>query len=175
VPFPRFGVQLKEGQTAEEFMKEIEKKVDVMIGESTMNEYKAYKNLVKHKKRINRVFSEVCGENSFRSRRSGIEKKVPAVVVSSCSATPPKAPRGKSSKKLKSNIGDTSSSAICPYKTKSLESSKRKCKTSEGVLEAEIQAASSLAQLGQKKRSKQLSRRLLLSKFVAFLPLSTMT
>jgi hypothetical protein len=30
-----------------------------MIGESTMNEYKAYKNLVKHKNRINHVFSEL--------------------------------------------------------------------------------------------------------------------
>jgi hypothetical protein len=124
VPFPRFDLQLKEGQTIEEFMEEIEKKVDVMIGESTMNEYKAYMNLVKHKKRINRVFSEVCGENSFRSRRSGIDKKAPAVVVASCSAAPLKAPRGKSSKKLKSNIGDTSSSVVCPNKTKPLKSRK---------------------------------------------------
>jgi DNA-directed RNA polymerase subunit N (RpoN/RPB10) len=51
-----------------------------MIGESIMNEYKAYKNLVKHKKRINRVFSEICAENSFRSRRLGVDKKAPAVV-----------------------------------------------------------------------------------------------
>jgi hypothetical protein len=57
VPFPRFGLQLKEGQSAEEFMDEIEKKVNTMIGKSTMNEYKAYKYLVKHKRRINRVFS----------------------------------------------------------------------------------------------------------------------
>jgi hypothetical protein len=49
VPFPRFDLQLKEGQSAEEFMNEVEKKVNAMIGESTMNEYKAYKNLVKHK------------------------------------------------------------------------------------------------------------------------------
>jgi hypothetical protein len=34
-------------------MVEVEKKVNAMIGENTMNEYKAYKNLVKHKKRIN--------------------------------------------------------------------------------------------------------------------------
>jgi uncharacterized protein YaaR (DUF327 family) len=53
VSFPRFSLQLKEGQSAEEFMEEIEKKVNAMIGESTMNEYKAYKNLVKHKIRIN--------------------------------------------------------------------------------------------------------------------------
>jgi hypothetical protein len=49
VPFPRFDLQLKEGQSAEEFVNEVEKKVNAMIGESTMNEYKAYKNLVKHK------------------------------------------------------------------------------------------------------------------------------
>jgi hypothetical protein len=55
VPFPRFGLQLKEGQSAEEFMDEKEKKVNAMIGESMMNEYKAYKNLVKHKNRINCV------------------------------------------------------------------------------------------------------------------------
>jgi hypothetical protein len=129
-------------------MKEIEKEVDTMIGESTINEYKSYKNLVKHKKRINCVFSEVCGENSFHSRRPGIDKKSPAIVVASCSATPPKAPRRKSSKKLKSNIGDTSSSVVCLDKKNSLESSKRKRKAFEGVLEAEIQAASSRAQLG---------------------------
>jgi uncharacterized protein YktA (UPF0223 family) len=57
---------LKDGQSAEEFMNEVENKVNAMIGESTMNEYKAYKNLVKHKRRINWVFSEVCGEKSFR-------------------------------------------------------------------------------------------------------------
>jgi uncharacterized protein YktA (UPF0223 family) len=58
---------LKDGQSAEDFMKEVEKKVNAMIGESTMNEYKAYKNLVKHKRRINRVFSEVCCDESFKS------------------------------------------------------------------------------------------------------------
>jgi hypothetical protein len=30
VPFPRFGLQLKEGQSAEEFMDEIENKVNAM-------------------------------------------------------------------------------------------------------------------------------------------------
>jgi hypothetical protein len=40
-----------------------------MIGEYTMNEYKAYKNLVKHKKLINRVFSEICGIGSSESTR----------------------------------------------------------------------------------------------------------
>jgi uncharacterized protein YktA (UPF0223 family) len=150
VPFPRFGLQLKEGQTAEEFMDEIEKKVDAMIGESTMNEYKAYKNLVKHKKRINRVFSEVCGENSFRSCHPIIDKKAPAVAVASCSAAPPKAPRRRSSKKRKNSTNETSSSVVRPEKMKSLESSKRKRKTSEAISDVEIRAASGLAQLGQK-------------------------
>jgi hypothetical protein len=67
VPFPRFGLQLRDGQSADDFMLEIERRVNLMIGEYTMNEYKAYKNLVKHKKRINRVFSEVCGDKSFHS------------------------------------------------------------------------------------------------------------
>jgi uncharacterized protein YktA (UPF0223 family) len=65
VPFPRFGIQLKDGQSAEDFMSEVEKKVNAMIGESTMNEYKAYKNLVKHKRRINWLFTEICGDKSF--------------------------------------------------------------------------------------------------------------
>jgi hypothetical protein len=43
-------------------MVEIEKRVTLMIGEYTMNEYKACKALVKHKRRINRVFTEVCGD-----------------------------------------------------------------------------------------------------------------
>jgi hypothetical protein len=121
-----------------------------MIGKSTMNEYKAYKNLVKHKKIINRVFSKVCHENSFRSRRPGIEKIAPAVVVASCSSVPLKAPRGKSLKKRKDNIDETSS-AVRPKKTKSLESSKRKRKSSEAISDVEIQAASGPAQLGKKK------------------------
>jgi hypothetical protein len=69
---------------------------------------------------------------------------------------PPKAPRRKASKKgiRKSEAGDISSSTVHPEKTKSVESSKRKRKASEGVSDAEIQAASSLAQLGQKKAKK---------------------
>jgi hypothetical protein len=139
-------------------MEEIEKKMDAMIGESTVNEYKAYKNLVKHKERINHVFSEVCGENSFRCHSPGIDKKALAIVVASCSAAPPKAPRRKSSKKLKSNIGDTSSTVVCFDKTKSLESRKRMRKASGGVSEAEIQAASSPAQLGQKISKKAMNK-----------------
>jgi hypothetical protein len=60
VPFPKFGLQLRDDQSADDFMLEIERRVNLMIGEYTMNEYNAYKNLVKHKKWINRVFSEIC-------------------------------------------------------------------------------------------------------------------
>jgi hypothetical protein len=73
-------------------MLEIERRVTLMIGEYTMNEYKAYKALVKHKRRINRVFTEVCGDKSFPSRRPGRKLKIPAVAVASCPAAPPKAP-----------------------------------------------------------------------------------
>jgi uncharacterized protein YaaR (DUF327 family) len=57
VPFPQFNLRLREGQSLEDFIDEVEKKVDALIGESTLNEYKAYKNLVKHKNRVNFVFS----------------------------------------------------------------------------------------------------------------------
>jgi hypothetical protein len=158
VPFPRFGLQLKEDQSAKEFMDEVEKKVSAMFGESTMNEYKAYKNLVKHKRWINRVFSEVYGENSFRSRRLGIVVKAPAVVIASCSAAPLKAPRGKSSKKGKRDTNETSSSAVRPEKTRSFESSKRKRKSSEFVSDVELQTASRLAQLSRKKNKKAIKK-----------------
>jgi hypothetical protein len=138
VPFPRFGLQLKEGQNVEEFIEEVEKKVDTMIGESTLNEYKTYKNLVKHMKRVNRVFSELGAETAFHSRPPGVDKKAPAISMASCLAAPPKDPRRRSSKKGKSNTDDTSSSVVHPEKTKSPESSKRKCKTFEGVSDAEI-------------------------------------
>jgi uncharacterized protein YktA (UPF0223 family) len=147
VPFPRFDLRLKEGQSVAKFIDEVEKKVDTMIGKSTLNEYKAYKNLVKHKKRVNRVFSKLGAETAFRLRRPSEDKKTPA----SCSAAPPKAPRRKSSKKRKSSTVDTSSPIVRLDKTKSLESSKQRCKASEGVSNAEIQSTSSLAQLGQKK------------------------
>jgi hypothetical protein len=129
VPFPRFGLQLKEGQSFEEFMDEIEKKVNGMIGKSTMNEYKAYKNLVKHKRRINLVFSKVCGENPFHSRRPGIVVKVPAVAMASCSVPPLKAPKGKTSKKGRGDTDETSSFTVRPKNTRSLESSKWKRKS----------------------------------------------
>jgi uncharacterized protein YktA (UPF0223 family) len=114
VPFPRFGIQLPEDQSADDFMDEIEKKVNAMIGESTMNKYKAFKNLVKHKKRINRVFSEVCVDKSFRSRRAGIKKRAPAVVVASYLSGPSKISRRSSSKKRKGCDDGTSYATVCP-------------------------------------------------------------
>jgi hypothetical protein len=93
VPFPKFGLRLRDGQSADDLMLEIERRVNHMIGEYTMNEYKAYKNLVKHKKRINRVFSVICGDKSFHSRRPGRKLRMPAVAVASYSAAPLKAPR----------------------------------------------------------------------------------
>jgi hypothetical protein len=157
VPFPRFSIQLPEDQSADDFMDEIEKKVNDMIGKSTMNEYKAFNNLVKHKKIINRVFSEVCVDQSFRSRRPGIRKKAPAVAVASCSSGPPKTSRRSSSKKRKGCDDGTSSATVCPEKTKSLESNKRKHK-SEGVSDAELQAAIVLAGLSRKKTKKAVKK-----------------
>jgi hypothetical protein len=158
VPFPRFGIQLPENQSADEFMDEVEKKVNAMIGESTMNEHKAFKNLVKHKKRINRVFSEVCGDKSFHSRRPGINKKAPAVSVASCSSGPPKISRKTSSNKRKGIVEGTSSTTVCPEKTRSLESSKRKHKSTEAVSDAELQAATSLTGLSRKKMKKAMKK-----------------
>jgi hypothetical protein len=158
VPFPKFGLQLRDGQSADDFMLEIERRLNLMIGEYTMNEYKAYKNLVKHKKRINRVFSEVCGDKSFRSRCPGRKLKMSAVVVASCSAAPLKAPRRRSSKSSKLIIDETTSSSAQPAKTRSLESSKRKRKFSEQISDVELQAASSLAQMSQKKAKKAVKK-----------------
>jgi hypothetical protein len=67
VPFPKFGIKLRDGQSVNDFMLDAENRVTLMIGEYTMNEYKAYKALVKHKRMINRVFSEVCGDKTFPS------------------------------------------------------------------------------------------------------------
>jgi hypothetical protein len=116
-----------------------------MIGKYTVNEYKAYKNLVKHKRRINRVFSEVCKEKSFPSRRLGPPVKMSCVAVASCSAMPLKAPKKKSSKKSQGTPDETTSSGVQPAKTKSLESFKRKRRTSEQISDVELQAASGLA------------------------------
>jgi hypothetical protein len=123
-----------------------------------MNEYKAYKALVRHKRRINRVFTEVCGDKSFNSRRPGRKLKVPAVVVASCSAAPISAPRRRSSKRGPSTIDESTSSGVQPSKTRSLESSKRKRKTSEQISNAELQAASGLAQMSRKKSKKAVRK-----------------
>jgi hypothetical protein len=139
-------------------MNEIEKKVNSMIGESTMNEYKDYKNLVKHTRRINRVLSEISGEKSFCSRHPGLTVKIPAVAVASCSTAPLKAPRGKSSKKGKKNTDETSSSDVHPSKTRSLESTKQKRKSFEVVSDAELQAATSLTQMSRKKTKKAVKK-----------------
>jgi hypothetical protein len=140
-------------------MEEVEKKVNVMVGEYTMNEYKAYKALVKHKKKINRVFSEVCGDKFFSSRGPGPKLKLPAVAVASCSAAPINAPRIRSSKRGSSPASEGTSSGVKPSRTKSLESSKRKRKTSElRASDAELQAASGLAQMSRKRLKKAVKK-----------------
>jgi hypothetical protein len=139
-------------------MLEIERRVNLVVGEYTMNEYKAYKALVKHKRRINRVFPEVCGDKSFHSRRLGRKLKIPVVVVVSCSAAPPNAPGRRSSKSGPLIVDETTSFAVQPSKTKSLGSSKRKRKSSEQVSDAELQAASSLAQMSRKKSKKAVKK-----------------
>jgi hypothetical protein len=139
-------------------MSELEKKVNEMIGQYTMNEYKAYKNLVKHKRKINRVFSEICKEKSFPSRRPGPSVKISCVAVASCSAVALKALRKKSSKKNQGTPDETTSSGVQPAKTRSLESTKRKRRTSEQVSDVELQAASSLAQMTCKKAKKAVKK-----------------
>jgi hypothetical protein len=139
-------------------MVEIEKRVTLMIAEYTMNEYKAYKALVKHKRRINRVFTEVYGDKSFNSRRPGRKLKVPAVVVASCSTAPISAPRRRSSKRGPSAIDESTSSGVQPSKTKSLESTKRRRRTSEQISDAKLQAASGLAQMSRKKSKKAVKK-----------------
>jgi hypothetical protein len=119
-------LQLKDGQSLEDFILELEEKVNEMVDESTLNEYKAYKSIVKHKKRVNCVFSELGAETVSRSRPPGMDKKIPAVAIAICSAAPPNARRRRVSKKekTKSNAGDSSSPTVRPRKTKSLESNK---------------------------------------------------
>jgi hypothetical protein len=158
VPFPKFGIELRDDQSTDDFMLDVKKRLNLMTGEYTMNEYKAYKSLVKHKRRINRVFSEAYGDKSFNSRRPGRKLKIPAVAVASCSAAPPNAPRRRSSKSGLSIVDETTSSGVQPSKTKSLESSKHKRKSSEQVSDAELQAASSLAQMSRKKSKKAVKK-----------------
>jgi hypothetical protein len=153
-------LRLKKGQSLEDFIAKVEEKVNAMVGESTLNEYKSFKALMKHKKRVNRVFSDLGAETSLHSRPPCVDKKIPAITVATCSVAPPKAPRRKGSDKgkRKSSVGNTSSSIIRPEKTKTLESNKRKHKASEDIYDAEVQVASSLAQLGQKKAKKAVKK-----------------
>jgi hypothetical protein len=146
-------------------MSEVEKKVNQMIGQYTMNEYKAYKSLVKHKRRINQVFSEICKEKSFPSRRPGPSVKMSCVVVASCSAMPLKALKKKSSKRNQETR---------VFKTKSLESTKRKRRTSKQISDVELQAASGLAQMSRKKAKKVVKKKVGLLKFGVFPLLSMM-
>jgi hypothetical protein len=81
---------LKEGQSLDNFISEVEEKVDAMVGESTLNQYKSFKALVKHKRRVNRVFSELSAEIALRSRPPDVDKKVLAVAVAACSALHPR-------------------------------------------------------------------------------------
>jgi hypothetical protein len=83
---------------------------------------------------------------------------MPAVAVASCSAVPPKAPRRRSSKSSLSIADETTSSGVLPSKTKSLESSKHKRKSSEQVSNVELQEASSLAQMSRKKAKKAVKK-----------------
>jgi hypothetical protein len=73
VPFPKFGIKLREGQSAKDFMDEVEKRVNVMVGEYTMNEYKAYKALVRHKKKSTASFRKFAVINF-----SALEALVPS-------------------------------------------------------------------------------------------------
>jgi hypothetical protein len=159
VPFPKFGIKLREDLSAKAFMDEVEKRVNVMVGEYTMNEYKAYKAPLKHKKKINRIFSEVCGDKFFSSRGPGPKLKLPAVAVASCLAAPINAPRIRSLKRGSSPASEAASSGVKPSTTRSLESSKRKRKTSElRTSDAELQAASGLAQMSRKKLKKAVNK-----------------
>jgi hypothetical protein len=56
------------------------------------------------------------------------------------------------------NIDETISSSVQPEKTKSLESTKQKCKSSEHVSDVELQATSSLAQMSRKKAKKAVKK-----------------
>jgi hypothetical protein len=84
--------------------------------------------------------------------------KVPAVAVASCSAAPISAPRKKSLKRGASAVDEGTTSGVRPSKTRSLESTKRKRKTSEPVSDTELQAASDLAQMTHKKLKKAVKK-----------------
>jgi hypothetical protein len=132
-----------------------------MISEFTLNEYKAFKHIVKHK-RVNRVFSKLGAETTLQPRSPGPNKKTPTLgaVGSSVAVAPPKPRKKRASRreKYKEDAGDASSPAVCPLQTKYLESSKRKRKASESTFEAEIQVTSNLAELGRKKAKKAVKK-----------------
>jgi hypothetical protein len=64
----------------------------------------------------------------------------------------------KASKKEKSKETFESTPALCPSKTKTLESSEKKRKVSEGTSEVELDASSSLADLGKNKSMKAVKK-----------------
>jgi hypothetical protein len=80
------------------------------------------------------------------------------VAVASCSAAPPRAQRRRSSKSSPTIADKITSSGVQPSKTRSLESWKRKHKNSEQVSDAELHAASSLAQMSRKKAKKVVKK-----------------
>jgi hypothetical protein len=122
VHFPRFGLCLREDQTLEDFISEVEAKVCELVGEFTLNEYKAYKHIVKHKKRVNRVFSELGADLALRSRPPGPDKKMqpPGATGSIAIGAPSKSRKRKSSKKGKSEKPSKATPAVQPSKTKAL-------------------------------------------------------
>jgi hypothetical protein len=61
-------------------------------------------------------------------------------------------------KKSQGTPDETTSSGVQPAKTKSLKSTKRKCRTSEKISDVELQAASSLAQMSGKKAKKAVKK-----------------
>jgi hypothetical protein len=71
---------------------------------------------------------------------------------------PLKALKKKSSKKSQGTPDETTSSGVQPAKTKSLESTKRKRRTSEQISDVELQVVSGLAQMSQKKAKKAVKK-----------------
>jgi hypothetical protein len=78
--------------------------------------------------------------------------------MASCSSEPSKISGRSSSKKRKGSDDGTPSAAVCPEKTKSLESKKRKHQSTEGVTDVELQAATSLVGLSRKKTKKAVKK-----------------
>jgi DNA-directed RNA polymerase subunit N (RpoN/RPB10) len=126
VPFPRFHLRLEAGQSLEDFILKVEEKASDMVGEFILNEYKAYKHIVKHNRRLNRVFLELGAETTLCPRPLGPDKKTQPVGAASFSAAvaPPMPRKKRASRREKSKdiAGHVSSPFVCPLKTKSLES-----------------------------------------------------